>query len=472
LEAHAGVLAAVDAFLGLPGAGGVLLGGLLTNVELWGTSLAVAVVVGGALAVGGVSRVPVVSRGSRALAYLFRTQPPLLLLYFFVYGLRGLLAGDLSPFFWAALALGLVYGALAAGILLRAAGPSGETPTRRLVRRASLLLDLRETAVALLLATPIAYAVAVPEGLYAIAHLWGDGGNRPLLLFLLLFAFVLAAQVTLVGLQRGARILPSLRPPAPRAASQPLRNGLLLALVVLLWATDAHAQSRDGSDLLGSLLRWMPVVFEGFLLNVLLAVVALAIAMASAPGLCLLALSPKPLLGPPVRLLLPIARCLAPLPLLFFGLFLFPQTLNLVGRALPLPDWLPAAIILAIPATTALAHRLRTTVHQLPPEQWYAAGALGLDRRQSLRLVVMPQVWRRQVPFILDLTATLVAASTLTSLVGVEEAVSLSLRIQGDVPQPGHAMSLFGTVMLWFLLLCHPLRALADRVSAAQSSGV
>ena len=118
---------------------------------------------------------------------------------------------------------------------------------------------------------------------------------------------------------------------------------LLLAGAALL-ATSAAAQPADPAQAgaLATLLKWLPLVFLGFLFNVLVGVLAMALGtLAGLPlGLTQMAgLRPVRAAGWAVIQLLRNAPWLV---LLFYVMFLLPFELHLFGLTIPLPAWAKA----------------------------------------------------------------------------------------------------------------------------------
>ena len=69
---------------------------------------------------------------------------------------------------------------------------------------------------------------------------------------------------------------------------------------------------------------------------------------------------------------------------------------------------------------------VRGAVQSIPSGQWEAAEALAFTRRQTLRMVILPQCIKRMTPPWMNLYAILTVATPLTSVVGVSEAMTLT----------------------------------------------
>ncbi|WP_376788416.1 amino acid ABC transporter permease [Thermoflexus sp.] len=112
------------------------------------------------------------------------------------------------------------------------------------------------------------------------------------------------------------------------------------------------------------------------------------------------------------------------LPLLGLMFYLFLR-LSALGRqmgidALTRPD---AAVIAALWLYTGAVNgeALRAAILSLPRGQWEAASSLGLTFGQAMRLVILPQAFRRALPPLVAQFATLVKDTSLGAIIGFIE---------------------------------------------------
>ncbi|MCS6963758.1 amino acid ABC transporter permease [Thermoflexus sp.] len=112
------------------------------------------------------------------------------------------------------------------------------------------------------------------------------------------------------------------------------------------------------------------------------------------------------------------------LPLLGLMFYLFLR-LSALGRqmgidALTQPD---AAVIAALWLYTGAVNgeALRAAILSLPRGQWEAARSLGLTYGQAMRLVILPQAFRRALPPLIAQFATLVKDTSLGAIIGFIE---------------------------------------------------
>ena len=177
------------------------------------------------------------------------------------------------------------------------------------------------------------------------------------------------------------------------------------------------------TNLFSQILEWMPFVLQGFALNILMSLLAIAAGTVMGTFLGLGQLSSLKLLGVPSKLATQLFRNAPWLVLLFYCIFLMPFQVNIGGVVIQLPSWLRATIGFSFPVAANFSEILRGSVNSIPHGQWEAAEALGYSRRATLFLIILPQCTTRMIPPWMNLYALLLTATPLSMIVGVEEAL-------------------------------------------------
>ena len=241
----------------------------------------------------------------------------------------------------------------------------------------------------------------------------------------------------------------------------------ILPVLALILGSSAIAQS--GSDVrLGSietLMRWMPLLLKGFIFNVVISVMAMAIGTGTGAVLGLGQLSLNPVVRSISWFLTQFFRNAPWLVLLFFAMFLLPFEINVFGVVIPLPDWVKATIGLALPVMANVSEIVRGAVVSLPSGQWEAAESLAYSRRQTLWLIILPQCVKRMMPPWMNLYAILTMATVLASIVGVSEVMTLTgeaLAAEGG--RPDLLAPFYAFVLLIFFAYCYPIARLTLRL--------
>ena len=238
-----------------------------------------------------------------------------------------------------------------------------------------------------------------------------------------------------------------------------LWHGLPILLVCLLTSTVGFAAGASGREpVFDTLLRWMPLLLKGFVFNLAISVMSMAIGTLAGTVLGLGQIS----LHASVRRLswfvTQFFRNAPWLVLLFFAMFMLPFQIKLGFFSIPLPDWVKATIGLSLPVMANVSEIVRGAVKSLPSGQWEAAESLAYTRQQTLWLIILPQCIKRMLPPWMNLYSILTMATVLASIVGVSEVMTLTGQVlsaeggRSDLLAPFYSF-----VLLLFFAYCYPI---------------
>ena len=217
------------------------------------------------------------------------------------------------------------------------------------------------------------------------------------------------------------------------------RHGLFLLVAILLWCGTAYAAEQGSITwAIGILFKWAPFVLEGFVLNILISILAMAIGTFAGAALGLMQVS----LLAPVRgsswIVTQFFRNSPWLVLLFCVMLLFPFEIDLGFVIIPIPDWIKAVIGFSLPIMANISEVVRGAVQSLPSGQWESAESLAFNRRQTMWMIILPQCIKRMIPPWINWYCILTMATPLCSIMGVEESVThtvQALNAEGDKPE-------------------------------------
>ncbi|NPS70522.1 amino acid ABC transporter permease [Pseudomonas aeruginosa] len=216
-------------------------------------------------------------------------------------------------------------------------------------------------------------------------------------------------------------------------------------------------------DPLQLLVQWTPLLLGGAAMNLLMGVVAMLLASLVGCVLGILQLAP----GIGGRLAAVIVRGLRSLPwlvVMFYAAYLLPYELHVAGRWLQLPDWLKASAGLALPVCGYVAEFVRGALLAIPANQWDAAAALSLSRFQRLRWVILPQAVRGLLAPAMNLFCTLLMATSLANLLGVEELLTRLQMLLNSQTRPDLLLPAYLYAFLAFFICVYPLSRYARRL--------
>ena len=240
--------------------------------------------------------------------------------------------------------------------------------------------------------------------------------------------------------------------------------GAVACLVALSMAVAHAADAPARAGILETVLKWAPLIGKGFLFNLAVSVASMAIGTFAGVLLGLGQVSRLP----PVRAVAWAAtqffRNSPWLVLLFFVMFLLPFEVRVAGVVVALPAWLKAIIGLALPVMANVAEIVRGGVNSVPLGQWESAESLCFTRVQILWRIVLPQAVKRMIPPWMNLYAILTMATTLISVVGIQDAMTLT---RGALVAEGRTdlyLPLYGLLLLYFFAYCYPIARLTLRL--------
>ncbi len=250
-------------------------------------------------------------------------------------------------------------------------------------------------------------------------------------------------------------------------ANLPWWTPVLLLAVMAIWPSIAYAQSRFSTgEAFGALWRWMPfLLWSGFVFNVIISVLAMAIGTVAGAALGLAQISPLKPLRYAAWFITQLFRNSPWLVLLFIVLLAFPFEINIFAVTIRIPDWMKGVIGLSLPVMANISEVVRGAVQSVPTAQWEAAESLAFSRRQILWQIILPQCYKRMLPPWMNWYAILTMATPLCSLLGIEEIITLSRQaMEAEDNHPELLVPFFGFALMMFFIYCYPIARLTMRL--------
>jgi polar amino acid transport system permease protein len=237
---------------------------------------------------------------------------------------------------------------------------------------------------------------------------------------------------------------------------------VLFAVLSVTVAEAADATARPG--IIATVLKWTPLIATGFAFNLAISVASMTVGTLAGLVLGLGQIS----IHRPVRGVSWAAtqffRNSPWLVLLFFAMFLLPFEMRVAGLVISLPAWFKAIIGLSLPVMANVAEIVRGGVKSIPLGQWESAESLAFSRVQTLWRIILPQAVKRMIPPWMNLYAILTMATTLISVVGIQDSMTLT---RGALVAEGRTdlyLPLYALLLLLFFLYCYPIARLTQRL--------
>lgn len=237
------------------------------------------------------------------------------------------------------------------------------------------------------------------------------------------------------------------------------RTGLVALLGIFVCSSAYAATVVSGHDSIPTVLwRWAPLLLWGFLFNIVISVLSMALGTAAGVPLGILQLSPHPVVFRPARLVTQFFRNAPWLVLLFICVLLLPFEFRVFGLRIPFPDWAKAVVGFALPAMANVSEIVRGAVLSVPSGQWESAESLCFSRRQTMLQIVLPQCIKRMLPPWMNLYSLITMSTVNASVVGVAEMLTMTAQVHAaEGSRPELLAPLYSFALVCFFIYSYPI---------------
>lgn len=168
-----------------------------------------------------------------------------------------------------------------------------------------------------------------------------------------------------------------------------------------------------------------------------------------------------------MRVFLEFIRIMPQLVLLFVVYFGLARAtgINLSGE-------LSAIVVFTLWGAAEMGDLVRGSLTSIPAHQYESAEALGMNRAQTFRYVVMPQAVRRLLPLSINLATRMVKTTSLIALIGVIEVLKVGQQIidANRFDYPDAALWVYAVIFFLYFAVCFPLSLGARRLEKKWSN--
>ncbi len=193
-------------------------------------------------------------------------------------------------------------------------------------------------------------------------------------------------------------------------------------------------------EIVSALIVWTPFLAIGFLWNILISMVAMAIGTGLGAGLAVLRLSNRPVAVRASALATELTRNTPTFVFQFYLAFVVPTEIEIGGAIYTFPVWFKASLALSIAVAGFVSDNFSIALRQ-----WRAG-----DRGAALLFV----------PSWTSYFLIIVMASSAASVIGVSELVSRCNTVIAAVGSSSLMLWIYLYAMLWFFAFCFPLNHL------------
>lgn len=191
-------------------------------------------------------------------------------------------------------------------------------------------------------------------------------------------------------------------------------------------------------------------LLNGFGATILLSVIAAAMSMVIGMLVALPGMSSNRWIRLPSRIYIEFVRAIPLLPMLFWVFYGLPVVLKSMGINISIDAFWGAIITLAISDSAFTAEIYRSGIQSIAKGQTEAAKTVGLNYRQTMRYVVLPQAIRRILPPLANQFIYIVKMSAFASVIGMQE---LTRRANELVVTEYRPLEIYTLLILEYLVL-------------------
>lgn len=159
-----------------------------------------------------------------------------------------------------------------------------------------------------------------------------------------------------------------------------------------------------------------------------------------------------------LRIYLEIVRIMPQMVLLFLVFF---GTTRAFGWDLSGEN--ASIIVFTFWGAAEMSDLVRGALISIPKHQYESSEALGLNKVQTYRYIIIPQTLRRLIPLSINLITRMIKTTSLILMIGVVEVLKVSQQIieANRMSSPNAAFGIYLVVFLLYFFACWPISMLA-----------
>jgi len=200
--------------------------------------------------------------------------------------------------------------------------------------------------------------------------------------------------------------------------------------------------------------RWLVVWGLGVTIAYTIATIAIGMAIGLLVGL--LRLSPNRLITLPLTAYVEVFRCTPLLVQIIWFYYAFPVVIGI-----DIPGVIAAGLVLSLYTGAFYAEIVRGGVNSIERGQWDAARSIGLHYVQMMRLVILPQAFRRMIPPFMNQSIIQLKNTSLVSTIAVADLLYQGQMITAATYRP---LEVYTMIAVLYFIVLFPLTLGAQEI--------
>ncbi|WP_026656007.1 amino acid ABC transporter permease [Butyrivibrio sp. AE3003] len=199
-------------------------------------------------------------------------------------------------------------------------------------------------------------------------------------------------------------------------------------------------------------------LLTGLAVSLKISFISVAISIALGAVLGILMTFKNPVINAVSRVYLEIVRIMPQMVLLFIVYF---GTTKALGINLEAET--AAVIVFSFWGTAEMADLVRGALLSIPVIQYESSISLGLNRFQTYRYVIVPQIIRCMIPLSINLITRMIKTTSLVMMIGIVEVLKVGQQIieANRKASPTAAFGIFLVIFLLYFMACWPISMLS-----------
>lgn len=199
-------------------------------------------------------------------------------------------------------------------------------------------------------------------------------------------------------------------------------------------------------------------LLTGLAVSLKISFISVAISIVLGVILGILMALKNPVITVITRVYLEIVRIMPQMVLLFIVYF---GTTKALGINLEAET--AAVIVFSFWGTAEMADLVRGALLSIPVIQYESSISLGLNRFQTYRYVIVPQIIRRMIPLSINLITRMIKTTSLVMMIGIVEVLKVGQQIieANRKASPTAAFGVFLVIFLLYFIACWPISMLS-----------
>lgn len=204
-------------------------------------------------------------------------------------------------------------------------------------------------------------------------------------------------------------------------------------------------------------------LFAGLWTSIWIAVLSLVFGLLLGLILGMLRTLPNKPLRFILRLYLEFFRIVPTVVLLFLVYYILPRGLHVNWSA----SWM-ATLAFSLWVSAEFSDIVRGALQSVPQSQIDSGLALGLNRWQMFRYVMLPQSVQLELPATINLATRVIKTTSLLMMINVMEVINVGQQIieANNQKYPAGVFWVYGLIFILYFILDYPLSALSKRLTA------